>query len=119
MGAELKTTEHRTTRRLPIRVQVEYESLENFLLDYTANISIGGMFIRTEKPLASGTRFRLRFRIPGRSKPIETYGEVCWAMGEEEGGGDPGMGISFDALQPADLKIVEAMFDSWEGEFDP
>ena len=116
MGAALKAIEHRTTRRLPIRVMVEYESLEDFLIDYTANISIGGMFIQTDTPLAIGTRFRLRFRVPGRKKAIETCGEVCWAMGEGDVGGHPGMGICFDELLPADLKVVEDMFDSWESE---
>jgi len=116
MGAALKAIEHRASRRLPVRVLVEYESLEDFLIDYTANISIGGMFIRTEKPLAVGTRFRLRFRVPGRKKPIATYGEVRWAMGEGDVGGHPGMGISFDELLPGDLRCVEGMFDSWEAE---
>ena len=114
MGAALNTMEMRATKRLPVRVMVEYESVEDFLIDYTANISIGGMFIQTERPLAVGTRFRLRLRLPERSRPIETFGEVCWSMTDNAHGTQRGMGIRFDELSAADEKLVRAMFDAWE-----
>jgi len=118
MGAALKSVEMRTTKRLPVRVMVEYESIEDFLIDYTANISIGGMFIQTDKPLPVGTRFRLRLQIPERSKPIETFGEVCWAMTDNAFGAQQGMGIRFDDLAANDEKQVRQLFDVWEDGMD-
>jgi uncharacterized protein (TIGR02266 family) len=118
MGAALKSVEMRTTKRLPIRVLVEYESIEDFLIDYTANISIGGMFIQTERPLPVGTRFRLRFQVPTRAKPIETFGEVCWSMEANSFGAQQGMGIRFDDLSGPDERLVREMFDSWEDDVD-
>ena len=70
--------ERRFERRLPIRITVEYEDTEDFLTDYTANLSIGGMFIETDEPLAMGARFRLRFSVPDRDEPIDTVAEVRW-----------------------------------------
>ncbi len=111
--------ERRTNKRLPIRVMVEYNSTEDFLIDYTANVSIGGMFLQTDEPLALGTRFRLRFRIPDRRKPIETYGIVRWVVTPEESGPMvPGMGVQFDGLLPADRKAVENLLTKWEEKQD-
>ena len=45
--------DRRFERRLPLQMLVEYESTADFLVDYTANISIGGMFI---KPAALAIR---------------------------------------------------------------
>ncbi|HJN75741.1 MAG TPA: TIGR02266 family protein [Myxococcota bacterium] len=115
MGAALKMMERRTLRRLPIRVLIEYELLEDFLHDYTANISVGGMFIQTDKPLDIGTRFRLRFQVPGRKRPIETYAEVRWSIPSETAGPmSPGMGVQFDALSPGDARCVREMIGEFE-----
>lgn len=115
MGAAVKRMERRALRRLPLRVMVEYECLEDFLIDYTANVSVGGMFIRTDTPLDEGTRFRLRFQVPGRGRPIETYGEVRWTLSPQDAGPMvPGMGVQFDELSPTDHRAVLKMLDDWE-----
>lgn len=109
--------ERRTNRRLPIRVMVEYETTEDFLIDYTANVSIGGMFIRTDDPLELGTRFRMRFRLPDRKKPIETYAVVRWVVSVANPGRmQPGMGVQFDELGPKDFRDVQELIVGWEAE---
>lgn len=115
MTARLRSVESRAQTRVPIRVLVEYERLDDFLADYTANISLGGMFIQTQQPLEVGTRFRLRLRVPGRPKPVETYGEVRWVVRPKQGA-VAGMGIAFDELLPGDRKAVEAWLAAWEAE---
>jgi type IV pilus assembly protein PilZ len=105
-----KSVEQRFTTRIPIRIIVEYASVAEFLEDYTSNLSLGGMFIKTDHPLDVGTRFRLRFRVPGRTRPVETYGEVRWV----EGPPSPGMGVAFDDLGPTDLRDVEAWLAQWD-----
>ncbi len=108
-------SDKRAAERLPIRMLVEYESSEDFLIDYTANMSIGGMFIQTSNPLEVGTRFRLRFRIPGRDEPVDTVGEVCWVLSPEEAGCmQPGMGVRFEELAQQDRLAVESMLEDWE-----
>lgn len=115
MGAALKSIEGRITKRLPIRVLVDYESAEDFLIDYTANVSVGGMFIRTGDPLPVGSRFRLRFKVPEYAKIIETFGEVRWSMPPAEASPmHPGMGIQFDDLKANDLALVQALLTGWE-----
>ena len=100
--------EQRVETRIPIRVRVEYTSMADFIDDYTSNISLGGMFVHSTKPLAIGTRFRLRFRLPGRNKPIETYAFVRWVADAAQAGEEHcGMGIQFDDLRPSDQRFIE------------
>ena len=68
-----------------------------FFADYTKNISKGGTFIKTSRPLAVGTRFLFALAVPALSEPVTLDGEVTWVLkGEDaEPGKDPGMGIRF------------------------
>src|SRR5262249_48091882 len=85
-------TEGRTHPRAPIELKVDYKKLNSFFADYTRNISKGGTFIRTRKPLPVGTRFLFKLSIPSRTEPFELLGEVAWSNAEGE---DAGMGIRF------------------------
>ena len=105
----------RDTRRLPIKVLVEYECMQDFLTDYTANVSIGGMFIKTDSPLELGTRFRLRFRLPEREQPIDITAVVRWKLSPEDAGPmNAGMGICFEELSVADKAAVDELLNDWE-----
>ncbi len=78
--------------RAPIELKVDYKKMNSFFADYTKNISKGGTFIKTKKPLPIGTRFLFRLTIPHRDNPFELLGEVVWSKAD---GDDPGMGIRF------------------------
>lgn len=115
MSAALKLSERRIAARMPIRVMVEYEAVEDFLIDYTANVSLGGIFIQTDEPLPIGTTFKLRLSIPTRNRPIDTVGVVRWCVPPEESGPlIPGMGVQFDSLSPMDLRAVHRLLAAWE-----
>ena len=78
--------------RAPIELKVDYKKLNSFFADYTKNISKGGTFIKTKKPLPIGTRFVFTLNIPNRPRPFELVGEVAWSRADGE---EPGMGIRF------------------------
>lgn len=91
--AEQKTgAEIRQHARAPIELKVDYKKLNSFFADYTKNISKGGTFIKTKKPLPIGTRFLFKLTVPAREEPFELLGEVVWSKGDVE---EPGMGIRF------------------------
>ena len=60
----------------PIELKVEYKRLNTFFADYTKNISRGGTFIKTSKPLPVGTEFLFKLFVPGRGEPLTIHGEV-------------------------------------------
>jgi type IV pilus assembly protein PilZ len=86
-------TEHREHARAPIALRVEYKKLNSFFADYTKNISKGGNFIKTKKPLPAGTRFIFELTVPSCGIPFALTGEVVW-VGRGDGAG-MGMGIRF------------------------
>jgi type IV pilus assembly protein PilZ len=89
--------DRRTAPRGPIRLRVDYERMNAFFADYTKNISKGGTFIKTSRPLPVGTRFLFALAVPALSEPVTLDGEVTWVLKAEdaEQGKDPGMGIRF------------------------
>ena len=82
----------RQQTRLPIELKVDYKKVNSFFADYTKNISKGGTFIKTKKPLPIGTQFLFKLTVPKREQPFELLGEVVWARTD---GDEPGMGIRF------------------------
>lgn len=91
---------------------MDYKKLNSFFADYTKNISKGGTFIKTDKPLAIGTRFLFKLTIPRSDPPFELLGEVVWSKTEPP---DPGMGIRFiyaDDSQRGEFEsIVEKLME--------
>ena len=89
--------DRRRAPRGPIRLRVDYERMNAFFADYTKNISKGGTFIKTARPLPIGTRFLFALSVPALSEPVQITGEVQWIAGADSPGPDnePGMGIRF------------------------
>lgn len=118
--------DRRVYRREKIELKVEYKRLNAFFSDYTKNISQGGTFIKTKKPLEVGTEFVFKLFVPKLDFPIELRGKVKWVITEEDvrsaasrgaGGAESGMGIRFlyeDAKERAGIeRVVEKlMIDS-------
>lgn len=89
--------ERRADARRPIELKVEYKRLNTFFADYTKNISRGGTFIKTARPLPVGTEFLFKLYIPGRDEPLTMHGEVHRTVTEahNEGTEEVGMAIRF------------------------
>jgi type IV pilus assembly protein PilZ len=101
--------------RAPIELKVEYKKLNTFFADYTKNISKGGTFIRTLKPLDLGTEFLFKLVVPKLREPLSIRGKVRWVKREGEPSPEgipedhePGMGIRFIYDTPAQRQQVEA-----------
>ena len=101
-------------RQSPVKVRVEYSHIEDFLVDYTSNHTIGGMFIKTDRPLAVGTRFLLKFQLPGSGRAIAAEAQVRWTLPVEVAAPmTPGMGVRFGRLSHQDRSAVEALLEKW------
>ena len=76
MADEGSESEPRAEARRPIELKVEYKRLNTFFADYIKNISRGGTFIKTSRPLPVGTEFLFKLFVPGRESPFTIHGEV-------------------------------------------
>ncbi|HEY4185034.1 MAG TPA: TIGR02266 family protein [Polyangia bacterium] len=108
--------ERRRENRAPIELKVEYKRLNTFFYDYTKNISKGGTFIKTERPLEVGTLFVFKLRVPGTDDPIALRGEVRWVVRAGEApppaaadNQEPGMGIRFVYDAPEERTTFERL----------
>jgi type IV pilus assembly protein PilZ len=104
--------ERRIDVRNPIELKVEYKRLNTFFADYTKNISRGGTFIKTTRPLPVGTEFLFKLYVPGRDAPLTIHGEVQRII-DEASDEEPGMAIKFvyrEGDPQAEIaRIVEGM----------
>ena len=112
-GADLDETETDATdkRRYPraelsLLVQYRFDSFDEFLSEYSGDMSTGGMFIRTEDPRPIGSMIYLQFALKDGSKLIEGLGRVVHVT---EVGTDrtPGMGVEFVSFDEESIELIE------------
>jgi len=101
--------EKREADRAAITLKVDYRRLNSFFADYTKNISKGGTFIRTSKPLDVGTEFVFVLSLPTLNEQLQLNGEVMWVVTDEQANDDQpsGMGIKFRFESDAERRKVE------------
>ena len=89
--------ERRESKRAPIELPIRYERLNALLADYTHNISRGGTFIRTDRPMGVGTTLTFSIQAPGLLEPILLRGSVRWVVTADDATAErpAGMGIEF------------------------
>jgi molecular chaperone DnaK len=104
----------RDSRRVPLetRVQFKFDRFSGFLSEYSANISPGGLFIRTRTPQPPGTVLDFEFRLGDGFELIKGTGEVVWARAEDEGPARPGgMGLRFLELADGSKELIYRIVD--------
>ena len=105
-------SDNRGDRRVELDLEIDYSDLESFCQDYIRNISRGGLFIETRRPLPLGTELKLKFRLPGSDIPIKTSGVVMWTVEAEEATdrkSAPGMGVKFGDLSEDDMAMIDRL----------
>jgi type IV pilus assembly protein PilZ len=107
---EATDDEKRGENRAPITLRVEYKRINTFFADYTKNISKGGTFIRTTRPLEIGTEFMFVLSLP-EAVELELKGVVKWIIPEGEATHEKpaGMGIQFVFADDAQRDAVDAV----------
>lgn len=94
-------------KKLKIKVTEKISNLFEYFL--SINISIGGMFLKSERPFAVGTDLDVEFSLPGRVEPIRAKARVVRTSPPVyRDGFCPGMGIAFTQLSDEDRRAIEA-----------
>jgi uncharacterized protein (TIGR02266 family) len=106
----------RDSRRVPIarRIQVKFDRFSGFIDEYVANVSPGGIFIRTQMPEAPGQELEFEFRLGDGFELIRGRGEVAWNRVADEGPSRPaGMGIRFIELSAGGKDLIYRIVDDY------
>ena len=102
MKKETSQDGHSKTSRISTRIsaviRIDYHTTDSFFTDFADNISNGGMFIATTKPLKPGTRLSLEFLLPECDYPIHVKAKVAWSRSVPSENQKQGIGVQFDDL---------------------
>jgi uncharacterized protein (TIGR02266 family) len=90
--------------RLRAPLAVRFSSEKEFVLEHAADLSAGGVFIRTDSPPAVGTEVRVRLELPDGGAPLEADGVVVHRV-------DAGAGVRFVNTDTAFELRVESFLD--------
>jgi type IV pilus assembly protein PilZ len=106
---EQSGAERRESPRHAIALRVDYKRMNTFFADYAKNISKGGTFIRTSRPLDVGTEFVFVLSIPEQTEHLQLHGEVMWTVDEGRASEErpAGMGIRFRFVDDAERRALE------------
>ncbi len=99
---------------MPISVRVVNVTSGNFSYYLATNISTGGMFLKSDEPLAEGTDLTLRFALPYKEENIQVDARVVRSQKSRPGFLYPsGMGIKFTALEAKSKDAIQE-FINWK-----
>ncbi len=105
--------DRRRHRRLTLIREIEYEVKGGKVQKRLADLSVGGMFIDTQKPLQPGSILTVRVRLPNYHEPVVATAEVKYA---HEG---IGMGVQFLDLKPEDREKIEKLVEKLYSQIMP
>jgi type IV pilus assembly protein PilZ len=109
----VSAAERRVLPRAAIELNVEYKRLNTFFADYTRNISKGGTFIRTDRPLKVETEFVFALTVTGLQEPMRLRGRVKWTVMPADATPESpaGMGIEFQYTDDNERRETEAIVE--------
>ncbi|HXS18383.1 MAG TPA: TIGR02266 family protein [Polyangiaceae bacterium] len=105
--------DRRDNQRAPIELKVSYKRVNSFFADYTRNISRGGTFIATARPLTLGTEFVFALEVPGLEEALRLNGRVIWTTEPEDAtrANPAGMGIEFQYADDRERRATEVIVE--------
>lgn len=94
--------------RFDVEAEITRASEHNFYQGFSENLSDGGLFIQTYAARKIGDVLNVQFTLPDDDEPIAVRGVVRWQRAyHEPSGTQPGLGVQFERLRPADQARVE------------
>lgn len=100
-----------TMRESPRRtclINTSYRIQDQKYRSYILDISIGGVFVETEKAFPVGQPITLLFTIPHHENPFTLQGQVAWS-------GPQGFGVKFGSISPQQDRAIRSFVNEQEG----
>ncbi|HSP77179.1 MAG TPA: TIGR02266 family protein [Myxococcaceae bacterium] len=103
--------ERRTAERRPVGllVKLKHADVGSFVVEFAANLSPGGMFIRSRQPQPVGTPVKFEVQIANGLRVLRGMAVVRWVRQPDDPAGPPGMGVSFTELDATSKALVDRM----------
>ena len=97
----------RRARRLPLNMLVQFrlDSMDEFYREYAANISVGGIFIKTLTPHPKGSMVYFQLSLGAGETLLEGLGRVVHINDSQSK--MPGMGLEFVNLDEKSQVLID------------
>ena len=90
------------------KVILKFHHFGGFFIEYSANVSLTGMFIKTDSPKPQDSVFIFEIWLGEEHKLVHGLGEVVWVRPLDEGDSRPaGMGIRFLKIDEESREVVK------------
>jgi molecular chaperone DnaK len=90
-----------------LMVKLPFATPEEFLGKYGANVTRGGIYLRSKTVKPPGTKVTLDLRLSNGERIIYASGVVHFVTGQQ-GQGIPGMGLRFTAIDAATQRFIDS-----------
>lgn len=109
MSEDDRGHERRRHARTPLSllVQFRFNTFEDFLAEYSVNLSPGGIFLRTDEPRELGSIVYLQFSLKDGSRLIEGMGKVVRVNPPGQQQRVPGMGVEFLNFDEESMALID------------
>ena len=101
-----RTADRRWHTRAPLATQIRCK--ECMSLAFSRDVSVGGMFVETNRPLAPGSQANLRFNLDDSGPIVIALAEVTYEVPRL------GMGVQFVDIAASDRKRLEEYVSKYE-----
>jgi uncharacterized protein (TIGR02266 family) len=112
--------ETRKDKRAPVSLKVRFKSatVDEFIEQYSRDVSRGGIFIKSGQPMSVGTLLKFQFQLKDESPLIKGVGRVVWIRSEDDATAEnpSGMGIKFIKMDADSRATVDRVVTTHEGE---
>jgi len=103
--------EKRKYHRVEAKIKVVFPTLQDLKMEYTRNISAGGIFLKTNRQLDSNAEIDLVLFLPNSTEELHLKGRVVRVMSMSNPK-DPdsqlyGVGIRFLRIEPEVQAVIE------------
>ncbi|MFY2563835.1 TIGR02266 family protein [Corallococcus terminator] len=106
-SAEFVGLERRTDDRIHADVKVSMQNTGIFTDHRIINLSSGGLFIATDKPLRLGTLVELTLRFDDPSRVMTLRSSVIWENSLEDGKNPRGYGLRLSSLRKEERDFIQ------------
>ena len=93
-------------------VQIDFPDFGEFIREYSTNVSVGGMFIKTRLPFEPGHEFTFCFVAGGDVPVISGRAVVIWCRKQAVSPmAEAGMGVRFLELEGRSKALIERIVE--------
>src|SRR5512143_3181805 len=96
----INESRHQKRTDLETEVRLRSHTLADFIREHSRDISAGGVFVRSDEPMAKHTLVKLEIAFNGE-EPIRAVGRVVWVQPPGNESKPAGMGIKFIKIEEA------------------